>query len=602
MESELEILISAVDEASGTIAEVGDSVAAMSDQVTTSTGAAADSFAEFGLQVDETTGEITNALLTQEQSFAVAADLVNASSEEMIDLMVEEGISAQEAAAVISEANATIAASSEAASTASAGAYAGLAAIAGIGFLAIKSVISDAVSSAQEWDETSAQIAQILKDTGSSIPLSQIQAYAEQVQATTLFTQQDVLSSEALIVSHTQLQGSYQETTVLAADLATKMGSDLPNATRMLTNALTDPVAGLNQLIRQGNIDFPAATVTMIENMAKAGDTAGADAVILQTLQNSIGGVAQAAAGAPGAALTQLSNQLTALGTVIGNDLLPLLDAVARDLEPVIQDVTEWAEAHPKLTDAIVLGTAALTGLLLVVGLIGVAIITVTPVVEAIGVVIAALSGPIGIAILVIAALTALIISNWTLISDDTETIWNGIYTFFVGGWELEKNLFTSALDDISHIWESAWTDMSSFLGNIWSTIQNTVKTGVDYVISAINGFINALDAIRISIPSISIPGTKLATPAINLGFSIPDIPMLAAGGFVTQPTLAIIGEAGPEAVVPLSQMGAAGAGGQQIVINVNGGLFLNPQTVKQLADYIAKSINTQVRVTNYRT
>jgi phage-related minor tail protein len=388
----------------------------------------------------------------------------------------------------------------------------------------------------------------------------------------------------------------------LAADLATKMGSDLPNATRMLTNALTDPVAGLNQLIRQGNIDFPAATVTMIENMAKAGDTAGADAVILQTLQNSIGGVAQAAAGAPGAALTQLSNQLTALGTVIGNDLLPLLDAVARDLEPVIQDVSNWAEAHPKLTDAIVLGTAALTGLLLVIGLIGVAIITVTPVVEAIGVVIAALSGPVGIAILIIAALTALIISNWTLIQSVTETIWNGIYTYFVGGWELEKNLFASALDDISHIWESAWTDMSAFLGNIWSTIQNTVKTGVDYVISAINGFINALDAIRISIPSISIPGTKLATPAINLGFSIPDIPMLAAGGFVTQPTLAIIGEAGPEAVVPLSQMGAAGAGGQQIVINVNGGLFLNPQTVKQLADYIAKSINTQVRVTNYRT
>jgi hypothetical protein len=602
MESELEILISAVDEASGTIAEVGDSVAGMADQVTTSTGAAADSFAEFGLQVDETTGEITNALLTQEQSFALCADMVNASTAEMEDLMVEEGISATEAAAVITEANATIASSSEAASTASAGAYAGLAAIAGIGFLAIANVIKDAVSSAQQWDETSAQIAQILKDTGSSIPLSQIQAYAQQVQATTLFTQQDVLSSEALIVSHTQLQGSYQETTVLAADLATKMGSDLPNATRMLTNALTDPVAGLNQLIRQGNIDFPAATVTMIENMAKAGDTAGADAVILQTLQNSIGGVAQAAAGAPGAALTQLSNRLTALRTVIGNDLLPLLDAVARDLEPVIQDVSNWAEAHPKLTDAIVLGTAALTGLLLVVGLIGVAIITVTPVVEAIGVVIAALSGPVGIAILIIAALTALIISNWTLIQSVTETIWNGIYTYFVGGWELEKNLFASALDDISHIWESAWTDMSAFLGNIWSTIQNTVKTGVDYVISAINGFINALDAIRISIPSISIPGTKLATPAINLGFSIPDIPMLAAGGFVTQPTLAIIGEAGPEAVVPLSQMGAAGAGGQQIVINVNGGLFLNPQTVKQLADYIAKSINTQVRVTNYRT
>ena len=154
----------------------------------------------------------------------------------------------------------------------------GLAAIAGIAFLGIKSAIGDAVSSAQAWDETSAQIVQILKDTGSAIPLSQVQAYAQQVQATTLFTQQDVLSSEALILSHKQLQGSFESVTNVAADLATKMGTDLPNATRMLTNALTDPVAGLNQLIRQGNIDFPAATVTMIQNMAKVGDTAGADA------------------------------------------------------------------------------------------------------------------------------------------------------------------------------------------------------------------------------------------------------------------------------------------------------------------------------------
>ena len=568
MDTVLQILISAVDEASGTIAEISDSVAGMAEDITTSTDAAGASFAEFGLQVDATTGEITNALQTQEQSFAVAADTINSTSDEMTELMVEEGISAQEAAATIAEANATIADSAEEAGSSSAGAYAGLAAIAGIAFLAIKGGITDAVSSAQEWDETSAQIVQILKDTGSSIPLSQLQAYAQQIQATTLFSQQDVLSSEALIVSHTQLQGSYQNVTLMAADLATKMGTDLPNATRMLTNALTDPVAGLNQLIRQGNIDFPASAVTMIENMAKVGDNAGADALILQTLTNSIGGVAVAAAGAPGAALTQLSNQMTALGTVIGNDLLPLLDSLAKDMEPIIQDVAAWTAAHPKLTDAIVLGTAALAALLLAVGLIGVAIITVTPVFEVVGVVIAALSAPILGVVALVAVLAAAVYFNWNLIKTDTETI---------------------------------WTDISNFITGIWNTIENTVKSGVNDVISVINGFINSLDAIHISLPSISIPGTKLATPAVNLGFSIPDIPMLAAGGFVTQPTLALIGEAGPEAVIPLSGMGAGGAGGQQIVININGGIFpTDTSTITKIGNLLAKTITQSLRTRNY--
>lgn len=39
-----------------------------------------------------------------------------------------------------------------------------------------------------------------------------------------------------------------------------------------------------------------------------------------------------------------------------------------------------------------------------------------------------------------------------------------------------------------------------------------------------------------------------------------------AQGGIVTRPTLAMIGEAGPEAVVPLSRGGLGG-----ITINVNG-------------------------------
>jgi hypothetical protein len=47
----------------------------------------------------------------------------------------------------------------------------------------------------------------------------------------------------------------------------------------------------------------------------------------------------------------------------------------------------------------------------------------------------------------------------------------------------------------------------------------------------------------------------------------VPDIHELARGGIVTGPTLALIGERGPEAVIPLSRM--TGGGGTTIVVNV---------------------------------
>jgi phage-related minor tail protein len=60
--------------------------------------------------------------------------------------------------------------------------------------------------------------------------------------------------------------------------------------------------------------------------------------------------------------------------------------------------------------------------------------------------------------------------------------------------------------------------------------------------------------------------------PAIGTGGGA-RITAMANGGIVTSPTLALIGEAGPEAVVPLNR--ANGVGG--VTINVNGG---DPQAI----------------------
>lgn len=48
-------------------------------------------------------------------------------------------------------------------------------------------------------------------------------------------------------------------------------------------------------------------------------------------------------------------------------------------------------------------------------------------------------------------------------------------------------------------------------------------------------------------------------------------IPAMAAGGVVTSPTLALIGEAGPEAVVPLSKMGGMGGGESTVRLIITG-------------------------------
>lgn len=67
-----------------------------------------------------------------------------------------------------------------------------------------------------------------------------------------------------------------------------------------------------------------------------------------------------------------------------------------------------------------------------------------------------------------------------------------------------------------------------------------------------------------------SIPGLRGIQGLANLFTKIPG---MADGGVVTKPTLAVIGEAGPEAVVPLNKAGSMG----NVTINVHGG---DPQSV----------------------
>jgi len=112
----------------------------------------------------------------------------------------------------------------------------------------------------------------------------------------------------------------------------------------------------------------------------------------------------------------------------------------------------------------------------------------------------------------------------------------------------------------------------------VFSFIKTAVTTSVDFITDYVQGVLGVYKAIFNTIAklwnntigklSFSIPDW---VPVIGgKGFDVPDIPMLANGGIVTSPTLAMIGESGPEAVIPLSRGGGMGG---SYTININGGL-----------------------------
>ena len=126
----------------------------------------------------------------------------------------------------------------------------------------------------------------------------------------------------------------------------------------------------------------------------------------------------------------------------------------------------------------------------------------------------------------------------------------------------------------------------------IWKAIGNAVKDPINFIIRSINKLIELLKGIKIHIPSVGIGPAR--TPAFNLDpfKSLSTIPELAEGGIVRKPTLAILGEKGPEAVVPLG----AGAGGG-ITITMTGNVY----GFDDFEDRVAMAVRDGVRRGGFR-
>lgn len=124
-----------------------------------------------------------------------------------------------------------------------------------------------------------------------------------------------------------------------------------------------------------------------------------------------------------------------------------------------------------------------------------------------------------------------------------------GLISFLMPAFQGLLTILQNVINFITNIftanWSAAWQNITNIFGTIWGGIVGLVKGPINAVIGIINSAIGAINSISVTIPDwVPLVGGQ------TLGFNIPQIPMLATGGTIEQPMLAVVGDA-PETIVP---------------------------------------------------
>lgn len=139
--------------------------------------------------------------------------------------------------------------------------------------------------------------------------------------------------------------------------------------------------------------------------------------------------------------------------------------------------------------------------------------------------------------------------------------MWDGFKNGAIAAWDGVKSVFSTVANFFKTVFTNAWTAVKNVFstgGRIFDGIKDGIVTAFKAIVNAIIGGINKVIAIPFNtinsvlngIRNINILGV---TPFTWVGtINVPQIPKLAKGGIIAQPTMAVVGERGKEAVMPL--------------------------------------------------
>ena len=265
------------------------------------------------------------------------------------------------------------------------------------------------------------------------------------------------------------------------------------------------------------------------------------------------------------------------LGTQLAAYLAPAMEKVV----DLVGQIAGWFANLSPETQALIAGVAGfvavLAPLLIGLGKVSFAISSIMSLMSvigpAIGGVIAAV-GPIALVIAGVVAAGIALYKNWDLVKAKASALANSVVSAFNGLKAKVTSIFNAVKTAITKPIQTA---------------VNLVRTGINKIKSIINGA--KLKLPKIKLPHFTISGKFSLNPP-----SIPKVGVkwYATGGIFDSPTIAGIGEAGPEAVVPLDTLWnkldriADASTGDNVTINV----YASPgMDVKELAAAVEQRI-----------
>ena len=303
--------------------------------------------------------------------------------------------------------------------------------------------------------------------------------------------------------------------------------------------------------------------------------------------------------------IEQLKSGLDVLLTSLGEALAPIIQKVVAGLQVLVNWFNSLSPQMQSVIAVIGVIVAALGPVLVILGTLASAIGSIISLIGVVGPIIAGLAGPIGIAVVVIGVLVAAgvaLYKNWDTIKAKAIEIKNNI----VATWNGIKAQVIAAVNTLKGQLSAAWASIKANVSAAWNAVKtaitNPIETAVGIVKAAIAKIKGIINGAHFSLPHIKLPHFSVSG---KLSLNPPSVPKISVswyktGGIFDSPTIAGIGEAGPEAVVPLDQLwkkldniADAAAGNNGVVINV----YARPgMDVEQLARRVEQILVRQAK------
>jgi hypothetical protein len=424
---------------------------------------------------------------------------------------------------------------------------------AALAFGAVTAAAVDFTKAAAEDEKAAGILANTLKNTtgATDAQTAAVEDWITKTSMATAVADDELRPALGKLATATGDVQKAQDLMAIALNASAQTGKPLEAVTTAIAKAQAGSFGALNKLI-PGMVDASDKTLTFADAMA--------------ALDEKTKGAAETAANNdPYAKMTIAMNETK---EAIGAGLLPIL----QKFTPYLQQAAFWAQENADKISALMIVVGSLAGSILAIngalkvyeGVMGAIKIATTVWTGVQWLLNAALNAnPIGLVVIAITALIAAFVLAYTKVD------W--FKKFVDASFVAIKTIVSSVVGFITDKVPAAFNAIVEFVKGLPETFMNLGKTifnaltwpyreAFHWIAVAWNSTVGKL--------SFTLPGW---IPVIGgRSFSMPtipeNIPALADGGIVTGPTLALIGEAGPEAVVPLDRMNG-------VTINIHGAL-----------------------------